>query len=85
MRALVNWLIRLGDAFSQLLNVLVFGGHPNHSVSGDAWRFKREPLRRVIDFVFRPFEKNHCYNAHLSDVRHASRLLQEWNDAHKIQ
>jgi hypothetical protein len=81
----VNWLIRLGDAFSQLLNVIIFNGDPNHSLSGDAWRFKREWLRRPLDFVFRPFEKDHCFKAHLSDVRKASKLLREWSDSHQAQ
>jgi hypothetical protein len=82
--AVLNYLIRLGDALSQLLNVLIFGGDSNHSISGDAWRFKREWLRRPLDFVFRPFEKDHCYKAHLHDVRKAGRLLREWSDSHII-
>ncbi|MDV7395907.1 hypothetical protein RZS08_31235, partial [Arthrospira platensis SPKY1] len=70
----MNWLIRLGDAISQFFNVLLFNGDPNHSISGDAWRFKREHLRKTIDFLFSPFEKDHCYMAHLHDVRKASKL-----------
>jgi hypothetical protein len=81
----MNWLIRLGDAFSQFLNVLVFGGDSNHSISGDAWRFKRERLRKTIDFVFYPFERDHCFKAHVHDVRKASRLLREWNDSQITQ
>lgn len=85
MRKLANWFIRLGDAFSQFLNVLLFNGDSNHSISGDAWRFKREWLRRPLDFVFGPFEKDHCYRAHLHDVQKASRLLREWSDSHQVQ
>lgn len=81
---LIAYLIRLGDALSQFLNVLIFGGDSNHSISGDAWRFKREWLRKTIDFVFRPFEKDHCYKAHLHDIQKASRLLREWNDKHTL-
>jgi hypothetical protein len=74
----MNWLIKLGDAFSQFLNVLIFNGDPYHSVSGDAWRFKRERMRKVLDFLFWPFEKDHCYKAHLHDVQKATRLAEEW-------
>jgi hypothetical protein len=81
----MNWLIRLGDALSQFLNVLLFNGDSNHSISGDAWRFKRERTRKVIDFVFAPLEKDHCYKAHLHDVRKATRLAQEWNNDLRAQ
>jgi hypothetical protein len=82
--AVLNYFIRIGDALSQLLNVILFGGDSNHSISGDAWRFKRERLRRFLDFVFRPFEADHCYKAHLHDVRKAGRLLREWSDSHTL-
>ena len=81
----MGWLICLGDALSQFLNVLLFNGDSNHSISGDAWRFKRERLRKVLDFVFRPFEKDHCFKAHLSDVRKAGKLLSEWSNSHQVQ
>lgn len=86
----MNYFIRLGDAISQFLNVLLFNGDPNHSISGDAWRFKRERLRRSIDWVFAhlPFglaEKDHCFKAHLKDVQKATRLVQEWSDSHQIK
>lgn len=83
--AILTYLIRIGDAFSQLLNVMLFNGDPNHSISGDAWRFKRERLRKFLDFVFRPFEADHCYKAHLHDVQKATRLAQEWSDSHQIK
>lgn len=85
----MNWLIRLGDALSQFFNVLLFNGDPNHSISGDAWRFKRVRLQKSIDWVFArlPFglaEKDHCYKAHLKDVQRATRLAQEWSDQHTL-
>jgi hypothetical protein len=79
----VNWLIRLGDATSQFLNVLLLNGDPNHSISGDAWRFNRKRTQKVLDFLFWPFEKDHCYKAHLHDVRKATKLSQEWNNTVK--
>lgn len=81
----MNWLIRLGDATSQWFNVLLFNGDPNHSVSGDAWRFKRERLRRFIDWVCSPWEDDHCFKAHLKDVQKATRLSQEWSDLRQVQ
>ena len=68
-------LIRLGDAASQFFNVLIFGGDPNYSISGDAYRFNREPLRTIIDWLFSPFEKDHCRRAHEHDVEKARALL----------
>jgi len=68
-------LIRLGDTISQFLNVLIFDGDSNHSVSGDAYRFKRERLRRFIDWMFSWFESDHCRKAHEHDVRKAKQLL----------
>jgi hypothetical protein len=76
----MKWLIKLGDALSQFLNVLLLNGDPNHSISGDAWRYNRHKTRAVLDFVFYLFEKDHCYKAHLHDVRKATKLSQEWNN-----
>jgi hypothetical protein len=76
----MKWFIKLGDATSQFLNVLILNGDPNHSISGDAWRFNRHKTRAVLDWLFRPLEKDHCYKAHLHDVRKATKLAQEWTD-----
>lgn len=70
-------LIRLGDAVSQFANVLIFNGDPNHSISGDAYRFRRTRLAAIIDAVFRPFEADHCRQAYINDVKKARRLLDE--------
>jgi hypothetical protein len=69
--------IRLGDATSQWLNVLIFNGDPNHSVSGDAYRYNRVKLRRFIDILFAPFEEDHCRKAYENDVSKARYLLAE--------
>ena len=70
-------LIRTGSAISQLLNVWIFDGDENHSVSGDAYRFRRHRLRRVIDWLASPWEQDHCRLSHEADVAKAVRLLQE--------
>ena len=70
-------LVRLGDAVSQFFNVLIFNGDPNHSISGDAYRFGRYRLAAFIDWLFSPFESDHCRNAHINDLEKARRLLCE--------
>jgi hypothetical protein len=70
-------LHRAADALSQLLNVLIFDGDPNHSISGDAYRYGRKRLVRVIDYIFSPWEANHCQRSYINDVVKASALLRE--------
>lgn len=70
-------LIRLGDALSQFFNVLIFNGDPNHSVSGDAYRYGRYRLQAAIDWLFLPFEEDHCMKAFENDVSKAARLLRD--------
>jgi hypothetical protein len=72
-------LIRAGDALSQLLNVLIFDGDPNYSVSGDAFRLRRERLRYVIDLLASPWEPDHCLLAYANDVAKAKKLLLDCN------
>ena len=68
-------LVRFGDALSQTLNVLIFDGDPNYSISGDAYRLQRHWLRAIIDWLARPWEREHCRMAHLNDVAKARALL----------
>ena len=69
-------LIRFGDAFSQFMNVLIFNGDPNHSISGDAYRYKRESLRRFIDWVFF-WDPDHCRVSHENDIKKGCALCAE--------
>lgn len=68
-------LNRLGDAISQFGNVLLFNGDPNYSISGEAYRKKREWLRRLIDALFARWEAEHCRTAYLNDVQKARALV----------
>lgn len=83
LQPLFNYLIRVGDAFSQLFNVLVlFGLNPNESVSGRAWRLHKRSViwnsvKITIDYLASPFEMNHCEASHKADVSRAARLLRE--------
>ena len=69
------YLIKIGDALSQLLNVIFLNGHPNESLSGRAYRVKSNWFR-IIDTIFW-FDKNHCRNAYLNDIQYASELLKQ--------
>lgn len=69
-----RWL-RLGDAASQFFNVLIFDGDPNYSISGDAYRLGRHRLRRVIDCLFAPWERDHCRLAYENDRWKAALLV----------
>jgi hypothetical protein len=78
-----KYLIRVGDALSQLLNVvLFFGANANESVSGRAYRSQHSiywfRVRQGIDWVFALFgERNHCQKAYLSDLTRASITIRQ--------
>lgn len=48
-------------------------GHPDETISAACWRMelagKRQGrvFRRAIDWLFRPFERDHCYQSYLSE------------------
>lgn len=76
------YLLRVGDALSQLLNVVVFlSKNPNESLSGRSYRMRRKwfwgKMLILIDFLFLPFQKEHCRKSHENDVKRASILLKE--------
>jgi hypothetical protein len=68
-----TYLMKIGDSFSQLLNVIFLNGSANESLSGRAWRTK-SVWYKVIDFVLW-FDKDHCQTAHLNDIRYARDLI----------
>jgi hypothetical protein len=72
-----HYLIRVGDALSQLLNVVLLNGHPNESLSGRAWRTK-SLWYSVIDTLLW-FDKDHCRVAYENDLAYAKELLHESN------
>jgi len=72
-----TYLLRTGDALSQLGNVLFFNRESNHSICGDSYFYGHRRWVRFWDFVFRPIERDHCYNAHIRDVgRMIDRLVE---------
>lgn len=71
-------MIRIGDATSQLVNTL-FGGHPNESISGRAWREQR-PWRIWIDRLLW-FDKDHCKTSYENDLKYAKQIVNgTWPD-----
>lgn len=72
---MIKYLIRIGDALSQLLNVVLLGGHPNESLSGRAWR-TQSVWHKVIDLVLW-FDKDHCRTAYINDLHYAYELINQ--------
>lgn len=76
----INYLIRVGDATSQWINVVfLWSKNPNESISGRAWRLRNKSklwgiARKVIDFVIF-WEEDHCELSYDADVARASMLL----------
>jgi hypothetical protein len=70
-------LLNLAIAIDQLAWViLTLGkGYPDETISAAAWRMEQQGklagrvLRPLIDLLFRPIEKDHCYKAWLSEVQ----------------
>ncbi|MFA5630349.1 MAG: hypothetical protein WC997_02455 [Porticoccaceae bacterium] len=80
-----QYLITVGDALSQLLNVIIFfGSDANESISGRAHRQRYHwfwgKFRKVIDWVFSWLgEAGHCESAYRADLSRAARLMQSHN------
>ncbi len=80
MTAIIDYFIRVGDATSQLLNVVfLFSQNPNESISGRCYRMRHKKQWKiamtVIDFLFSLVEQEHCQKSYDSDVLRASELL----------
>lgn len=69
----MKWLVKVGDAFSQLCNVVFLNGHPNESLSGRAYR-TNSVWKKVIDLLLW-FDKDHCRQAFLNDVQYARQII----------
>lgn len=72
-RRLLNIFIAL-DQLAWVLSTLG-NGQPDETISAALWRMERQGkraglwFRPVVDFLFRPFEKNHCLIAYLEEKR----------------
>lgn len=72
-----HYLIRLGDALSQLLNVALLNGDANESISGRSHREGWKTAERTIDTLLRPLGPDHCRTAYLEDVARAREIVKE--------
>jgi len=72
-------LVKIGDAFSQLLNVALLPNHTlttaNESISGRAHRCGWKRTERFIDWLFSPWERDHCFMSHNADLQRAEQFL----------
>lgn len=68
---------RIADATSRLLNVLLFDGMPDESISGRAWREppsrKWDMLGRIANAIYR--DPDHCRKAHEQSLERAKRRV----------
>ena len=83
LRSILDYLVRIGDATSQLINVaFLFGQSANESISGRAWRQRNTHrswgiIRRLIDWLAFPLETDHCKKSHDADVSRAGQLMRD--------
>lgn len=80
------WYIRVGDALSQLFNVLLLNGDANESISGRAfrsyvlehnpkWRFAYTKINKLFSVV----EENHCKGAFVADIQRAVNVVNQYS------
>lgn len=62
MKSIKTYITNVFVSIDQLVNVVLFFGFPDESISSRCWRERYvHPWRhKVVDFLFRPFRKNHC-------------------------
>lgn len=74
-------LVKMGDAFSQLLNVSLLPNHrsttANESISGRCHRMGWKRAEFIIDFIFFRLGQgpHHCRDSYLADLSRASLTL----------
>ena len=86
LKEALNYVVRVGDATSQLVIVAVlFGDNANESVSGRSHRLQDKHkawswMNASINFVF---DDDHCERAYNNDVARAAKTLGESNTKKK--
>lgn len=79
-RDAMNWLAKLGTLLSQTLNVLLFNGHPDESLSARAYH--EYANSRLWRFIYHAanwiFGDEHCHEAARSDLEFADQVLRRW-------
>lgn len=74
----MKYLTRVLAVCSQAVNVAVFLGHQNDSLSSRAYREKRHLARRFIDWLLSRWEAEHCKKSHENDVAWARQLIKDY-------
>lgn len=80
LQPLFDYIVRIGDALSQLANVVIFfSDNPNESISGKAYRLRKIStfwyfLQIAINYLFL-WQDNHCRTAYMADIERASETL----------
>jgi len=75
---MLRYILNILIAIDQLVNTLI-GGYPDETLSASAWRGEQHGkvihciARPVIDFLFLPFERNHCRNSYFAEFDHTQR------------
>ncbi len=73
----MKFLMRVLAVCSQGVNVVLFRGHQNDSISSRCYRENRHGPRRFIDGVLKPFEADHCRKSHENDIAWAEALIRD--------
>jgi hypothetical protein len=75
-----RWL-KVGDAVSQLFNVLILPRHKetsaNESISGRAYRQGWKKTEKMLNFLFLWLEKDHCRLAYETDFKRAKDFIKK--------
>ena len=85
MSSLGKRIFNLAVAIDQLAYVILTlgAGHPDETLSAAAWRTEQAGkiggriFRPVIDLLFLPLEREHCYRAYLTE-RNGAQLPKEY-------
>ena len=85
MSSLGKRIFNLAVAIDQLAYVLLTlgAGHPDETLSAAAWRTEQSGklggriFRPVIDLIFLPLEREHCYHAYFAE-RQGAQLPEEY-------
>jgi len=70
----MSYIIELGGSISQLGNAIL-GRDSNLSVSSNSY-LSNPKAEKVINAIFSPFEKDHCRQSYLLDLRKALQLIE---------
>jgi hypothetical protein len=69
----MNYILRVLIALDQFINVAICNGEPDETMSSAAYRMERDGhfwgfMRKVIDFLFYPLQRDHCRAAYESEL-----------------